>query len=161
MPHPLQKKTQRASRFPAGAAAAILALPLDPVLRELDDRLHRGAREDIVRRLESSELKPRWYSAPPGRWVEAPEQGRLIVGVPPEYAAAVSNASGHRVLQADFDPALTRAVFQPHPGIGNRLWAVVYDANDHAPDPGDLSVVPWRFQRVERLREHWYRVVAE
>ena len=143
-------------------AAAILGLPLEPVLREVDDRLHRTAREEIVRRLETGELAPpQWYSAPPGRWVEAPQRGNLLISVPREFSAAVSNAGGQNMLQTTFDPSFTRAVFQPHPGIGNRLWAVVYDRNDHAPDPGDLSVVPWRFQRVERLREHWFRVIAE
>lgn len=132
----------RGSRDPVGpllaglVAVAMVLIPLDPVLRELDDRLHQGAREDIVRRLESGELKPRWYSAPPGRLVEAPERGTLLVAVPLEYSAAVSNAG----VQATFDPALTRAVFLPHRGIGNRMWAVVYDRDDIAP-AGDKGVV--------------------
>jgi hypothetical protein len=146
---------QRAALGPllAGISAlAIVALPLSPAMRDLDDRLHRAAREEVALRLESGDLRDQ-----PGLWGSS---GGLAA-LPPEQPNAVSYCGGHRLVDLWRDGAALRVTFCPHGGARNGGWWVVYDSADRTPLLTEPYLAGWTFGRVERLRERWFRLVKD
>jgi hypothetical protein len=130
------------------AALGTCFIPLSPALRDLDEHLHRAAREDIVKRYQSGELS-RLSSA-----------GDTLAVVPREYPWAVSSCGGHNLVALTADALSSRVMFCAHGGIRNGRWWVVYDTADRPPAVTDRGLIGFGFDHVERLRPHWYRVVG-
>ena len=129
----------------AGALAAFFLVPWRAPMLAVDDEVHRAAREDIVRRLEEGELS----------------RSGTLAAVPREYPWAVSACGGHNLVSVVEDQGGTRVLFCPHGGFGNGHWWLVYDSADRAPGQSDQGLYGFGFERVERLRERWYRVLGD
>jgi hypothetical protein len=120
---------------------AFFRLPLGPVPRELDEHLHRAAREDVVRRVEAREL---WPLNPPHASLVALVDEPLPVSA--DHLASVVPLPGTDAVQV---------VFFPYSGLGNDRWLVAYRSDDQPPEPP--YNVAFDDAQWERLRPRWYR----
>jgi len=141
--------------------AAILAwyLPLAPALRELDDSLHRDAREELVYRLMLGELET--LRGPFGKSNADLTGGAQLLSLPSQYPAAVSGGLSHRAIEVQKDEQSMRVTFFPHGGFGNGRWYVVYTSDDRLPEQSTRPGPGQAPYRIERLRDHWYRLVHD
>ena len=160
------------------AGLIFFALPLGPLMRQVDDALRQSAREELARRAEAGELVSWMATAPwpifrPGGSSEAPLPVRLspppeppadrpyLAPLPLDYPWAVSDGGGQRMLEVWRAADATRVTFFPHGGLRNGHWWIIYDSADRPPSLADLGSRGWHFDRVERLRDRWYRVVRD
>jgi hypothetical protein len=116
---------------------------LGRLVDEVEFRVHYAARSKVAALAESGPLRPRSSTV-------------RAVPLPPGYPRSISDAGGQRMLDVSRDDAATQVVFVPPTGWRNEGSWLVYRSDDRPPSLPDQHFPDAR--RVEKLRDHWYRL---
>ncbi len=129
------------------ALGLFLCVPVSRPLDDLDFQVHRAAREDVVRRIESGEL---WSGMP----------GKSVAFLPPEYSRSVSDGGGQRSVTVYREDGVLHVLFYIHPsqrGLVGEHSAFLYRADGQASSLSNPYL--WNPFSSERLDERWHRLV--
>lgn len=120
----------------------LLKVPFDDIKIDLDYRLNRARRMEVVRMIESGEL------------TEADPERPGLISLPRGYRG--TSKGGGDVLVERTDDA-TYVLFFFYRGILGHFSGVMYRSDDSEPEEGDFG---GEYVQILRNEENWYWVVA-